>query len=159
MSGVELLGLRRAGKGAVWIVWALTLPSLFGCQMIGGGQGNPEPNPRSETQTEGPAPLGGEVYQGHLDMDGGRIQAALELRREAGRTVRCAFQGISGLLAEGQGTLRGEILTLVLTYGGDCPGQMTLEGSWDQENKVYDGTVEASDCTGRSSGTFSFSAT
>ena len=159
MRGVELIGRRRAGKGALWIVGALTLPSLFGCQMIGGGQGSPGPNPRSESQTEEPAPLGGEVYQGHLDMDGGRIQAALEIRREGGRTVRCAFQGMSGLLAEGQGTLRGETLTLVLTYGGDCPGQRRLEGSWDQENKVYDGTVEASDCTGPSSGTFRFTAT
>jgi hypothetical protein len=99
------------------------------------------------------------VYQGHLDMEGSRIQAALELRREGGRTVRGALQGGSGLLADGVGTMRGGTLTLLLTYGGDCPGEMKLEGSWDQGEKVFFGQVDASDCTGRSSGTFRFSAT
>ncbi|MBT8396397.1 MAG: hypothetical protein KJN92_05500 [Gemmatimonadetes bacterium] len=118
--------------------------------MIGGGSkepGGPEAYP-----TEDP------VYQGFLEMDGGRVEAALELIHEGRRRVRGALQGASGLMADGEGVLRGETLSLLLTYGGTCPGRMELEGVWDREARVFAGAVEASDCTGPGQGTFHFSA-
>jgi hypothetical protein len=60
-------------------------------------------------------------------------------------------------VADGEGVVRGQTLSLLLTYGGTCPGRMELEGLWDTGAGVFQGTVEASDCTGGSSGIFRFS--
>jgi hypothetical protein len=98
------------------------------------------------------------VYQGVLSIDGGDVPAALELIREGGRDVRGALQTSSGLMADGTGRIRGETLRLELTYGGDCPGRMLLEGEWDQSLGTFEGVLDASDCTGQSEGTFRFSA-
>jgi hypothetical protein len=141
------------------VLAALTITSLIGCQVIGGGPGRPTRDRSPEAPGAEFDPAEGEVYQGYLEMDGGRVQAALQLVRDGRRRVRGAFQGVSGVVADGEGVLRGETLSLLLTYGGDCPGRMELEGVWDRGAKVYEGRVEASDCTGSSSGTFSFSAT
>jgi hypothetical protein len=98
------------------------------------------------------------VYQGFLEMDGGKVLAALEIIREGRQNVRGALQASSGLMAEGEGRLRGTTLSLDLVYGGDCPGRMSLEGEWDQDSQTYEGVVEASDCTGKGQGAFRFSA-
>ena len=100
----------------------------------------------------------GDVYQGSIFLEGGEISAALEIVRMGGRRIRGALQTTTGLLADGEGEVRGNTLRLVLTYGGDCPGRMSLEGEWDQEEGWYEGTVEATDCTGRGRGSFRFSA-
>lgn len=90
-------------------------------------------------------------------MDGGNIPAALEIIKEGGRSVRGSLQTDLGILAEGTGEIRGRTLRLDLSYGGECPGRMLLEGQWDQSEMVYEGTVDASDCTGKGRGTFRFS--
>ena len=129
---------------------SLAALSLGACQVIGGSGAGPSPTDTGEFGT-------GEVYQGFLEMDGGRVSAALEMVREGRRGVRGALQATSGLLADGEGEVRGGTLSLNLSYQGDCPGRMFLEGEWDQDAKTYEGTVEASDCTGNGRGTFSFS--
>jgi len=113
----------------------------------GGASGNP-----------GPGSNEGVVYQGFIEIDGGELPAALEIIRAGGRNIRGALQTSSGLLAEGEGRVRGKTLTLDLTYGGDCPGRMALEGEWDQDSRTYEGIVEASDCTGNGRGGFRFLA-
>jgi hypothetical protein len=118
-----------------------------GCQLIGGS------DPPSPT----PGAVRGVVYQGSLTMDGGSISGGLEIIRSGGR-VRGALQTTSGLVADGQGQSRGRILTLELSYGGDCPGVMVLEGEWDEDAERFQGTVTAVDCTGTASGTFSFAS-
>lgn len=144
------LGVRRlALLGAAYLFPVI----LSGCQIIGGGS----PGGAGE-DAWGFKPPEGVVYQGFLEMEGGRVPAALELVREGRRGVRGALQAASGLRADGEGNLRGRTLSIDLTYGGDCPGRMSLEGDWDQEEQTYEGVVEASDCTGNSRGTFQFSA-
>ncbi len=133
----------------------VTVPLLLaGCQMIGGSGSGPY-----GPEATGAGSNQGVVYQGFLEMDGGKVPAALEIIREGRRGVRGALQASSGLMAEGEGRLRGETLSLALIYGGDCPGRMSLEGEWDQGSRSYEGVVEASDCTGKSQGAFRFSAT
>ena len=133
-------------------LWALVMGvlSLTGCQMIEGLGSGPGPT--------GPGSPEGVVYQGFIEIDGGDLQAALEIIRRGGRAVRGALQASSGLMAEGEGQLRGQNLKLELTYGGDCPGRMSFDGEWDQESQSYEGEVEASDCTGSGKGRFRFSA-
>jgi len=129
---------------------ALVPLSLGACQIIGGsGPGLSGVESREAGS--------GEVYQGFLEMDGGRVPAALELVREGRRDVRAALQATSGLLADGEGELRGRTLSLDLSYEGDCPGRMSLEGEWNQDERTYEGSVQASDCTGSGRGRFSFS--
>ena len=108
--------------------------------------------------TSGPGSDEGVVYQGFIEIDGGEFPAALEIIRAEGPSVRGALQTSSGLQAEGEGRIRGKTLTLDLTYGGDCPGRMALEGEWDEDTRTYEGIVEASDCTGSGRGGFRFSA-
>jgi hypothetical protein len=149
-SSVATASWRRSRRASGSL---LVLSLLGGCQIIGGGA----PGGAGE-DAWGFQPPEGVVYQGFLEMDGGRVPAALELVREGGRRVRGALQAGSGIRADGEGSLRGTTLSIDLTYGGDCPGRMSLEGEWNQEEETYEGVVEASDCTGRSSGTFRFSA-
>ena len=132
-----------------WLLVTVLL-LLAGCQMIGGSG--------SGTEATGAEARHGVVYQGFLEMDGGKVPAALEILREGRRGVRGALQASSGLMAEGEGRLRGETLRLDLVYGGDCPGRMSLEGEWNQDSQTYEGVVDASDCTGSSQGAFRFSA-
>jgi hypothetical protein len=125
----------------------LTAPLLIaGCQVIG-GSGSTESGSGQ-----------GVVYQGFIEIDGGSLPAALEIIREGRRGIRGALQATSGIMAEGEGRLRGQTLSLELVYGGNCPGRMSLEGEWDQDSRTYEGVVEASDCTGKGGGTFRFSA-
>jgi len=118
-----------------------------GCQLIGGSEPPPPPSPGT---------VQGVVYQGFLILDGGEMPAGLEIIRNGGQ-VRAALQTTSGLIADGLGRKRGNTLTLDLTYGGDCPGSISLEGEWDEDIQTYAGTAAASDCTGKASGTFRFS--
>lgn len=134
---------------------ALLVLLLFvgGCQRIGlfssgAGQGG-----REEA-----APGSGTVYQGFLVIDGGRVPAALEIIGERRRTIRGILQTSEGVRAQGEGRIRGETLSLELTYGGRCPGQIDLEGDWDRDSHLYEGELTASDCTGTARGTFRFSA-
>ena len=150
------------------ISWLLTTAVLFsaGCQIVGGAtpsppdQGPPDPGPPAPgppaPEAEEPVFRRGVVYQGIIEIGGGNLPAALEIVQEGRRDVRGALQTVSGLLAEGEGRLRGDRLELELVYGGDCPGQMSLDGEWDQESGTYSGTMQASDCTGRGEGTFLF---
>ena len=135
-------------KGRIKIfLWLVPLTVLVpGCQPIGGS----DPPPPT------PGAVQGVVYQGSLILDGGSIPGGLEIIRSGGR-VRGALQTTSGLVADGQGRLRGRTLTLDLSYGGDCPGVMALEGEWDEGAGTFQGTVTAVDCTGTATGTFSFS--
>jgi len=148
--GVRLVPRDRSGPSR-WVhcfVLAFTALSLGSCQIIGGS---------GPSGVESGGSGGGEVYQGFLEIDGGRVTAALELIRAGRSDVRGALQATSGLLADGEGKLRGRVLTLDLSYEGECPGRMSLEGEWDREERTYQGTVEASDCTGGGRGRFSFS--
>ena len=138
---------------------------VTGCRLIGGGS----PGTTSSSAPSGPPAqpgavpgdpdlVRGVVYQGYIEVDQGKLPAALEIVREGRQAIRGALQTNSGLLAEGEGRLSGSTLRLELMYGGTCPGRMLLEGEWDQDALTYEGTVEASDCTGGGGGTFRFSA-
>ena len=142
---------RRTGVG-VFIGLAWFTLSMSGCHLIGGGGSEgPGDLPPSDRQ-------GGVVYHGSLELEGGRVQAGLEIGIRGPRDVWGALETTTGLRADGGGRLRGSNLRLQLAYGGDCPGTMVLDGEWDQQAGLYQGTVEASDCTGAASGTFLLSA-
>jgi hypothetical protein len=139
--------------------------TVTGCRLIGRGPGDPSPpsapsDPLTQPDSApgNPELVRGVVYQGYIEIDQGKLSAALELVREGRQTVMGVLQTTSGLLAEGEGRLRGSTLRLELLYGGTCPGRMLLEGEWDRDSLTYEGTVEASDCTGGGGGTFRFSA-
>jgi hypothetical protein len=135
-----------AGRPGAVLWLAVSTLVASGCQLIGGGADPPPPTPGA---------VQGAVYQGSLSLDGGDLPAALEIIRNGG-TVRGALQTTSGLVADGQGRLRGNRLTFELSYSGNCPGTMFLEGEWDEDGRTYRGTLTALDCTGKASGTFSF---
>lgn len=132
----------RSGA-ALWLAASTLVAS--GCQLVRGAD-PPPPTPGS---------VQGVVYQGSVTLDGGTLPAGLEIIRSGGR-VRGALQTSSGLTADGQGRQRGNTLSLDLTYGGACPGTMSLEGEWDTDSRTYQGTVSAVDCTGKAHGTFKF---
>ena len=140
---------------SIWACVVLVFLSSA-CQIVGGGSGEGR-NPAHRPTPEEVIGLGGQVYQGRLSMEGGDVPAALELVREGRRDVKGALQAASGLLADGTGRLDGSTLRIELTYGGECPGRMLLVGDWDRDEGTYEGTVQASDCTGRSEGVFRFS--
>lgn len=134
-------GLRKAaGSSPGYVLTGLVLLLLSACQTVGmvrGGQGA--------------------VYQGTLTLDGGAVEAALELVPTGRTSVRGALQTGSGLMADGDGRKRGgNRLVVTLEYGGSCPGSLTLDGRWDEGEGRYEGTATAEDCTGRAVGRFSF---
>ncbi|MFH1763791.1 MAG: hypothetical protein ABIF09_06335 [Gemmatimonadota bacterium] len=135
-----------------WLL--MTAPLLLaGCHVIGGSG----PGPSSPGATEAGFSQG-VVYQGFIEIERGKLTSALEIVRRGRRDVRGALQTSSGLMAEGEGRLTGQTLNLELVYGGACPGRMHLEGEWDQDSGIYEGVVEATDCTGKGGGIFRFSA-
>jgi len=147
-----LFGLRGRSRISTSFLLVFLL-FLGGCHRIGlfsSGSGGPE--------EEGPVAGSGTVYQGFLIIDGGNLPAALEIFREGRRTVRGILQTSEGVMAQGEGRIRGGTLTLELTYGGGCPGRLNLEGEWDQDELLYEGEVAVSDCTGTTGGTFQFAA-
>jgi hypothetical protein len=138
------------GRGTVGslslLITGLAVLPISGCQVLGG------PGP-FRSAGEGGSP----VYQGVLSLEGSELPAALEISRTGRRTVEAALQATSGLLADGEGQVRGSKLTLDLAYGGECPGWMKLEGPWNENAGTFEGVVTAQDCTGGSEGTFEFS--
>jgi len=141
---------RVADAWTFLFISALLIP-FSACQFIGGSS----PGPGEAAPSEG-SPGRGAIYQGVLILDGGEMTAALELVPGGGRSVRAGPQTSSGLVADGEGRVSGGRLRLELFYGGDCPGHMVLEGTWDREAPRYEGRLDAEDCTGGSTGTFRF---
>ena len=84
------------------------------------------------------------------------MQAHLLLLPESGGEGRAILEGPVEFRAEGPAVARGSEIRIELSYGGACPGTMTLEGSWDSDAGLFSGIVRASDCTGRGQGTFRF---
>lgn len=141
---------QRAGPLLATMGLILVVAVPMGCQIIGGSATR---EPRSGEAELG---IGGTVYHGELELDGGTTAAALEIARQGGREVRVALQTTSGVKADGRGEIRGGALRVILEYGGDCPGRITLEGPWDEEAGVFSGSASAVDCTGRAEGMFRF---
>ena len=161
------MGRRGLHEGRGWARarFVLTLSAailLAGCQLVGVARESTEPPPPREAPPE-PAPepeiavpLPEGEFRGELLVEGDRMPAHLALRRQTGSTFHGILEGPVEFRAEGPGTATGPELRLELSYGGDCPGTMTLEGSWDPDAGVLSGIVRASDCTGRGQGTFRF---
>ena len=151
----------RGGSGSRFptflLCFAMGILLAGGCQIVG-KPSTPQPAPDAE-----PDPpelgLGGVVYSGSLELEGGEITAALEIAPQGEREVRGALQTTSGLEADGEGVFRGGTLRLTLEYGGECPGRMRLEGPWDPMVGTFSGVVIAQDCTGEAEGTFRFGYT
>jgi len=123
-----------------------------GCQLIGRGSPGPEAPRASEVSV--PMPSG--LFQGFMEMEGGRVEGSLTLTPRSGRELEGVFESPPSLVATGRGTVRGSDLSLELAYGGECPGRLRLRGSWEAVSGTISGRATARDCTGEAEGTFLF---
>ncbi len=157
---LHLRALRDAG-GLLALLAGVWLPG--GCQLVGGTASAraPEPPPASpappppETE-EATVPLPQGEFRGEILVEGEALQAHLILQPEGDDELQAILEGPVDFRARGQGEVHGNKVHLRLSYGGDCPGTMILEGSWDPEARSYTGIIRASDCTGEGQGTFRF---
>ena len=94
-------------------------------------------------------------YEGVLRLEGDDIDGRLTINQDGGR-VNAMLSTEVGIAAEGRGTLEGTVLRIELDYGSECEGTLKLAGQAIQGGTRLAGTVEAEDCTGPATGSFSF---
>lgn len=129
---------------------------LSGCTLVGGGA---SPSPAERVQGAGGEPavpaeaeFVRRVYGGSVTFDGNRIALTLELVNDGGEvSARLTIPDLD-LDAGGAGEIRGEEVTLELTYAGSCAGSLTLEGDFREVRRRIQGRLTARDCTGEESG-------
>jgi hypothetical protein len=95
-------------------------------------------------------------YEGVLRLEGDDIDGGLTIEQDGGR-VNATLATEVGIAAEGRGTLEGTVLRIELDYGAECEGTLKLAGQALEGGTRLAGTVEAEDCTGPATGSFSFS--
>lgn len=149
-SREEERDLRR--WGSLFLALSLLALGTGGCRLIGAGGPGPEPDPARETSV--PMPRG--LFQGFIEVEGGRVDGGLTLTPRDGSRLEGFFEAPPDLMATGSGRMDGDEITLQLRYEGACPGRMTLEGSWEAGVDRLSGVVRARDCTGQAQGTFLF---
>lgn len=120
-------------------------------------------DPDSEPQLPVPRPaptaaaaVGGS-WNGIWEIDGQRIEGTLTLR-QTGSDLDATFASAAlGSDAVGTGMVgEGDSVRLTLNYNVACPGTAELTGELRQQGALLGGSLVASDCTGRATGTFAF---
>ena len=136
--GLPLLSMLAAGCGAIRFE----------------PDGEPEPPARRE---EPPASVAGS-WAGIWEIEGQRIEGTLVVRQD-GNDLRATFVSPAlGGDAVGTGSVEDDgRVRLELKYNVSCAGTAQLTGELLEQGTRLGGTLAASDCTGRASGTFAFS--
>lgn len=96
-------------------------------------------------------------WEGSFTAEGQRMPGTLEVR-QSGRALEVFFVSPGfDLEAAGEGEVDDEgSFWLELDYDLQCPGNALLEGTVSDDRAGLSGTLEATDCTGTVSGSFSF---
>lgn len=149
----DLAATGRASRGLLSHL-ALGLLLAFaavGCSTVGGDGGAPgtaEPTLRWD--------LTG-TWEGRVEAGGTPIEGALSIEQTGSTLVASFASPALGLLAEGDGFLEedGDVV-LEMEYDLECPGRATLDGRVSEDGDTLRGTVDASDCTGSMTGSFTF---
>lgn len=96
-------------------------------------------------------------WEGSVVVDAQRIPGTLTVEQE-GRVLDLGFVAPEfELNAQGTGEISEEgELWMDLSYNLQCPGNARLEGRISEDANRMSGTLEAVDCTGTVTGTFSF---
>jgi hypothetical protein len=93
-------------------------------------------------------------YSGVLRLEGDDIESDFTIEQEDGR-IHASLSTDVGLTAEGSGRLEGTVLRVRLGYDSSCAGTLELAGQAIDGGARLAGTVEAEDCTGAVTGSFS----
>jgi hypothetical protein len=114
-------------------------------------------------------PLGGEspapveypevsgTWSGFVSVEGQGIDGSLVIRQDGPSLDVTLAAPAFGLDAEGAGSLAPDgAVTVELAYDLQCPGRAVLRGRVSADGLALDGELEASDCTGSTSGRFRF---
>ena len=130
----------------------VVLVLLSGCTMVGRG-GSPPPDGAAVVEREVlEAGAVRRVYGGSVTFSGDRIALTLEFVDASGEvSARLSIPSLE-LDAGGAGEIMGDEISLELAYGGECPGRLTLYGSFREERRRLEGRLTARDCTGEESG-------
>lgn len=92
------------------------------------------------------------AYGGSVTFDGNRISLVLELvGADTEYSARLSIPSLD-LDAGGEGRVDGERLVVELSYAGTCPGQLRLNGRFQDGMRRIEGSLTASDCTGEEEG-------
>ena len=150
--------LRRIHFGSEQRSFRLGLSGLAvllasGCQLVSGRTPNTGFD-AAEDRSTASVPEGS--FEGFIEIEGGRVEGTLTLTPSGPLSFEGLFDSSPDLLARGPGRLRDQWVRLELVYSGSCPGQMKLDGRWEEAEGSLTGSVEASDCTGVAKGTFLF---
>ena len=105
----------------------------------------------------GVLPSGGGTYQGYIQVEDQELWATMRLA-PSGDEIAGELRIREGPSAAGMGELDGDRLFLGLRYAGDCSGQLVLRGDFRNGGEEISGDVQAADCTGQMTGTFTFHA-
>ena len=139
----RLLGLLLLG--AVLGTGACTLVNDPGRAEPGARPVEASPEPEAEPVTR--------AYRGQFSVQGATIPVRLRWT-SVGSEVREARLTVPELDMEavGHGSLQDGRLYLELAYGGDCGGDVTVDGRLENDGYSVEGTMIAEDCTGREEG-------
>jgi hypothetical protein len=98
------------------------------------------------------------AWAGFWEIEGQRIQGTLTLRQDRGDLQATFASSALGSGAAGTGRVAADgSIALDLRYNIECPGTAQLDGDLMDRGGRLDGTLVATDCTGKANGTFSFS--
>lgn len=130
-------GRRRLPRGV------LLLPLLAGCSAIRFGAA--------------PAPDMQGTWTGGFEIQSQRVEGSLAIEQDGARLEAAFTSPAAGIVAEGRGEVTpGGEAWIVFSYDLECPGTARVEGRLDDERSLFSGAMEARDCTGVASGTFTF---
>ena len=96
-------------------------------------------------------------YEGSINVQGQSISGGLTIE-QAGTELQAVFVAPElSLRAEGSGSVDSDgNVRMTLQYDLQCPGEAQLAGSLNDAGTELSGRLDAGDCTGDISGTFSF---
>ncbi|MDT8341612.1 MAG: hypothetical protein RQ751_08890 [Longimicrobiales bacterium] len=130
------------GGAAAPLLAALFTALLAGCASVG--------TSAPVQPVEGP-------WDGFLVVEGQEIVATLRIRQDGPDLVVFLEAPAVTLSARGEGRLDGSGRARAeLLYDVECPGIARLSGRFTPDGRLFSGEFRASDCTGRTEGTFSF---
>lgn len=97
------------------------------------------------------------TWQGSVTIQDQRIPGSLSVEQD-GFILQAGFAAPDfDLNATGEGELDDDgDVRLDLVYNLECPGTAVLEGTLSDDDTLFTGSIEATDCTGAITGSFRF---
>lgn len=146
---------RRAARALRGLVTGTLAVALGSCTLVnGGGSDRPAPPSGDRPEAAPPPEAVRRSFEGQMSVQGTTLPVVLSLVIR-GEEVEDALLSVPELSmeAQGDGRLQEGRMDLQLRYGQDgCDGDARIRGEVEPGGQLFEGVLEARDCTGAEEG-------